>query len=113
GFFIEVMGGEARRVVPLIQRNISDLDDADIHAGVLAELARRREAEEDAQRARLMRSESEDAAHTVHAPDQIVAAALEKRIDTLFLPGNDNQVWGRFDARQRKAVAAGAAATAG
>lgn len=100
GLFKKAADGLAVEWVPLIKKNIKDVDRAELTAAVQAELEKSSVQDGDAEYEQMRQKDAE----IMHSPVQIVKAAHEKRIDTLFLPESDNQLWGWFDRNKNQTV---------
>jgi|GEM_PF-6621637 len=100
GLFRKAVAGLRVELIPLIKKNIRQMDDGEITAAVQAALEHAARRDGDAAYGDLPQTE----AAVMHSPAQIVKAAHEKRIRTLFLPESENQLWGWFDRKKHQAI---------
>lgn len=100
GLFRKAADGLPIEIVTLIKKNVRHMEDREIFAAVQAELENTSLHENEEAYDSL--PQVEDA--VMHSPAQIVKAAHEKRIRTLFLPESDNQLWGWFDHKKHQTI---------
>ena len=105
GLFMKAAEDFPGNITPLIRKNIQALDDKELLKHVRTALTRHagQKSAEEFERFLQTRSTAPERA-IENAAGEIVAAAHASKIQTLFLPPEDEKIWGHFDAANQNIV---------